>query len=87
LIAGTDKGTLSQLAIREPPWKLILHVESGEEEAYRLDLDPRELRSRDDAPPELRERLFAELESAERRELSAEEEALVTGRLRDLGYL
>jgi len=87
LIAGTDKGALSQLAIREPPWKLILHVESGEEEAYRLDLDPRELHSRDDAPAELRERLFAELESAERRELSAEEEALVTGRLRDLGYL
>lgn len=87
LIAGTDKGALSQLAIREPPWKLILHVESGEEEAYRLDLDPRELHPRDDAPPELRERLFAELESAERTELSAEEEALVTGRLRDLGYL
>ncbi len=87
LIAGTDKGALSQLAIREPPWKLILHVESGEEEAYRLDLDPRELHPRDDAPPELRERLFAELESAERRELSAEEEELVTGRLRDLGYL
>jgi arylsulfatase A-like enzyme len=86
-IAGTDKGALSQLAIRTPPWKLILHVESGEEEAYRLDLDPRELHSRDDAPPELRERLFAELESAERRELSAEEEELVTGRLRDLGYL
>ena len=87
LIAGTDKGALSQLAIREPPWKLILHVESGEEEAYRLDLDPRELHPRDDAPPELRERLFAELESAERTELSAVEEALVTGRLRDLGYL
>jgi arylsulfatase A-like enzyme len=86
-IAGTDKGALSQLAIRTPPWKLILHVESGEEEAYRLDVDPRELHSRDDAPPELRERLFAELESAERRELSAEEEELVTGRLRDLGYL
>jgi arylsulfatase A-like enzyme len=86
-IAGTDKGALSQLAIRIPPWKLILHVESGEEEAYRLDLDPRELHSRDDAPPELRERLFAELESAQRRELSAEEEELVTGRLRDLGYL
>lgn len=87
LIAGTDKGALSQLAIRRPPWKLILHVESGDEEAYRLDLDPRELHARDDAPPELRERLFAELESADRRELSAEEEELVSTRLRDLGYL
>ena len=41
VIAGTDKGALSQLAVRQPPWKLILHVESGEEEAYNLDLDPR----------------------------------------------
>ncbi len=87
-IAGTDKGALSQLAIRTPQWKLIHHVESGDEEAYRLELDPRELQSRpDDVPPELRERLYAELESAERHELSAEEEELVAGRLRDLGYL
>jgi arylsulfatase A-like enzyme len=88
LIAGTDGGTLSQLALRLPPWKLLLHVESGEEEAYRLDLDPRERRNcADEAPAELRERLFAELESAERKELTAEEEAAVTSRLTDLGYL
>ncbi len=43
IIAGTDMGALTKLAIRKPPWKLILDVESGEEEAYRLDLDPREL--------------------------------------------
>jgi len=36
-------GALTKLAVRIPPWKLILHVESGEEEAYRLDTDPREL--------------------------------------------
>jgi hypothetical protein len=71
-----------------PPWKLILHVESGEEEAYRLDLDPRELESRPrDAPPELRELLHRELESAERHELTEEEEATVAKRLADLGYL
>ena len=88
VIAGTDMGALSQLALREPPWKLILHVESGEEEAYRLDLDPRERHSRpDDVPAELRERLYAELESAERREISPEEEAKVVARLSDLGYL
>lgn len=88
LIAGTDMGALSQLALRAPPWKLILHVESGEEEAYRLDLDPRERHSRpDDAPGELRERLYTELESAERREISPEEEAKVVARLSDLGYL
>ncbi len=88
LIAGTDMGALSQLALRAPPWKLLLHVESGEEEAYRLDLDPRERHSRpDDAPAELRERLYAELESAERREISPEEEAKVVARLSDLGYL
>jgi arylsulfatase A-like enzyme len=88
VIAGTDMGALSQLALRAPPWKLILHVESGEEEAYRLDLDPRERHSRpDDVPADLRERLYAELESAERREISPEEEAKVVARLSDLGYL
>ena len=88
VIAGTDMGALTKLAVRVPPWKLILHVESGEEEAYRLDLDPRELDSRPaDAPPELREIVFRELESAERRELTEEEEAIVARRLADLGYL
>ena len=88
VIAGTDMGALTQLAVRKPPWKLILHVESGEEEAYDLEPDPRELDSRPaDAPPELRELVFRELESAERRELTEEEEATVARRLADLGYL
>jgi arylsulfatase A-like enzyme len=88
VIAGTDRGALTKLAVRVPPWKLILHVESGEEEAYRLDVDPRERASRPaDAPPELRELVFRELESAERRELTEEEEATVARRLADLGYL
>jgi arylsulfatase A-like enzyme len=88
VIAGTDKGALTKLAVRQPPWKLILHVESGEEEAYHLETDPRELESRPaDAPPELRQLVFQELESAERRELTEEEEATVAKRLADLGYL
>ncbi len=88
VIAGTDRGALTKLAVRLPPWKLILHVESGEEEAYDLELDPRELDSRPaDVPPELRELVFRELESAERRELTEEEEATVAKRLADLGYL
>jgi arylsulfatase A-like enzyme len=88
VIAGTDMGALTKLAVRMPPWKLILHVESGEEEAYNLELDPRELDSRPaDVPPELREMVFRELESAERRELTEEEEATVARRLADLGYL
>jgi membrane-anchored protein YejM (alkaline phosphatase superfamily) len=87
-IAGTDKGALSKLAVRRPPWKLILDVESGAEEAYRLDLDPREIETRPlDAPPELRDLLFRELETADRRELTEEEEATVSKRLADLGYL
>ena len=81
-------GALTKLAVRRPPWKLILDVESGEEEAYRLDVDPRELAaSLEDAPPELREIVFRELESAERHELTEEEEATVAKRLSDLGYL
>ncbi|MBA3376025.1 MAG: sulfatase-like hydrolase/transferase [Actinobacteria bacterium] len=88
VIAGTDKGALTKLAVRLPPWKLILDVESGEEEAYNLELDPRELAScPTEAPPELREIVFRELESAERRELTEEEEATVAKRLADLGYL
>ena len=87
IVVGTDKGALTKLAIRRPPWKLILHVESGEEEAYRLDLDPRELHPRADAPQELRDILFSELEGAERHELTEEEEATVAKRLSDLGYL
>ena len=88
VIAGTDMGALTKLAVRQPPWKLILHVESGEEEAYHLEADPRELRSRPaDVPPDLRALVFSELESAERRELTEEEEATVAKRLSDLGYL
>jgi arylsulfatase A-like enzyme len=87
VIAGTDMGALTKLAIRQPPWKLILHVESGEEEAYRLDVDPRELSPREDVPAELRGLVFQELESAERHELTEEEEATVARRLADLGYL
>jgi arylsulfatase A-like enzyme len=87
IVAGTDMGALTKLAIRRPPWKLILHVETGEEEAYRLDLDPRELQPRTDAPQELRDVVFRELESAETHELTEEEEATVAKRLSDLGYL
>ncbi len=88
LIAGTDMGALAKLAVRKPPWKLVLEIESGEERAYRLDVDPRELVDRaSEAPPELRQIAFAELESAERHELTEEEEAMVAKRLSDLGYL
>ena len=87
-VVGTDKGAVSQLALRQPPWKLVVHLQSGEEEAYELDSDPHELSSRpDDVPCELRERLYAELESVSRETLTAEEEALVEQRLSDLGYL
>ena len=87
-VAGTDMGALSQLAVRRPPWKLIHHVQTGREEAYRLDVDPRERTSRPgEVPDELRDALYAELESVQQRELSAEEEATVAARLSDLGYL
>lgn len=87
-IIATDGGRVSQVALRRPPWKLTVHVESGEEEAYRLDVDPRERDSvPDDVPGDLRERVYQELEGLEQPELSAEEEAVVTSRLTDLGYL
>ncbi len=88
-IVGTDAGRVSQLALRQPPWKLLFHLETGAEEAYRLDTDPREVRSvPGEAPAELRERLHAELESIEQpEELSDEDRATVESRLADLGYL
>jgi N-sulfoglucosamine sulfohydrolase len=87
-IVGTDAGRVSQLALRAPPWKLTVHVESGEEEAYRLDVDPRERHSvPDEVPSDLRESLYAELGRLEQPELSAEEAAAVESRLADLGYL
>jgi arylsulfatase A-like enzyme len=88
LIVGTNNGAVSQLALRLPPWKLVHHLESGDDDAYRLDLDPRELHSRpEDVPDELRARLEAELADVSRERLSAEDEALVERRLADLGYL
>jgi arylsulfatase A-like enzyme len=89
MIAGTDRGRLTQLAVRLPPWKLIVDVETGAETAYRLDLDPREREPRPSAevPAELRDALYQELETVEHRELTEEEEATVTKRLADLGYL
>jgi membrane-anchored protein YejM (alkaline phosphatase superfamily) len=88
LLVGTDNGAVSQLAVRVPPWKLIHHLESGEEEAYDLELDPRELSSRpEEVPAEVRSILEAELAVVSRERLSAEDEALVERRLADLGYL
>jgi arylsulfatase A-like enzyme len=89
MIAGTDRGRLTKLAVRLPPWKLIVDVETGAETAYRLDLDPREREPRPAAeiPAGLRDALYRELETVEHRELTEEEEATVTKRLADLGYL
>jgi arylsulfatase A-like enzyme len=87
-IAGTDAGRVSQLCIRRSPWKLLVHVETGEEEAYRLDTDPREQHSvPDDAPAGLREPLYAELATVDQPELSDADAAKVESRLADLGYL
>lgn len=86
--ATSDRGVLSQVGARRPDWKLIRHLADGREEAYRLDVDPRERVDRAaDAPGDLRALLQRELDDVERRELSPEEEAIVVARLEDLGYL
>jgi arylsulfatase A-like enzyme len=85
----SDLGNLSQMAVRLPPWKLVRWVPSDDEEAYRLDTDPREqtdVRAR--VPRRLRRMLDDELASVRRDVvMSVEEEAAVTRRLEDLGYL
>ena len=87
-ILATDAGRVSQVALRRPPWKLTVHVETGEEEAYRLDRDPRERDSvPDEVPGGAPRTLYEELEGLDQPELTAEEEAQVTSRLTDLGYL
>ena len=83
-VVGTDAGAVSQLpcgaAVEADPRA------TGEEEAYRLDLDPRERERPDDAPAEVRDRLNGAA-TVSRERLSAEEQALVERRLSDLGYL
>jgi arylsulfatase A-like enzyme len=87
-IVGTDAGRVSQLALRRPPWKLTVDVDTGEERGYRLDRDPRERQNvADEAPGDLRALVYEELAGIEQPELTAEEEAAVTARLTDLGYL
>lgn len=86
--ATSDRGALSQIAVRQPPWKLVRHIADGSEEAYRLDVDPRERTDRAaEAPSELRELLDRELEGIVPAEMTAEEEAIVVARLESLGYL
>ena len=86
--ATSDRGVLSQVAVRRPPWKLIRHLGDGREEAYRLDIDPRErLDWAADAPEELRYLLERELERVEQHELTDEQRSAVVARLTELGYI
>ena len=88
LAVTSDRGVLSQICVRRPPWKLVRHVPSGEQEAYRLDVDPRERRNAvAEAPPDLAGLLDGELAGLEERVMTDEEEAAITQRLEDLGYL
>ncbi len=89
LAMTSDLGNLSQMAVRQPPWKLVRWVPSDDEEAYRLDVDPREQTDvRAQVPKRLRRILDRELAGVRREvAMSVEEEAAVTRRLEDLGYL
>jgi arylsulfatase A-like enzyme len=89
LAMTSDLGNLSQMAVRMPPWKLVRWVPSDDEEAYRLDADPREQTDvRAQVPRRLRRVLDEELATVRREAvMSVEEEAAVTRRLEDLGYL
>jgi hypothetical protein len=77
------------MALRQPPWKLVRWVPSDDEEAYRLDLDPREQTDvRAQVPKRLRVTLDQQLADVRRDVvMSVEEEAAVARRLEDLGYL
>jgi arylsulfatase A-like enzyme len=84
----SDRGNISRAAVRRPPWKLVRDLQTGAEQAFRLDLDPREREDRcDSAPQELRDLLESELAAVDRRVISDEEEQAIEARLSDLGYL
>jgi arylsulfatase A-like enzyme len=84
----SDRGNISRAAVRRRPWKLMRDLQSGREQAYRIDIDPRERDDRsDDAPQELRDLLDSELAGIDRRVISEEEEGAIEARLSDLGYL
>ena len=89
MIAGTDMGALTKLAVRDAA--VEAHPPRRERRGGGVPARRRSRASstaaRTDAPPELRELVFRELESAERHELTEEEEATVAKRLADLGYL
>jgi arylsulfatase A-like enzyme len=88
LSVTSDRGAVSLIAVRRPPWKVIRQVAPPLEEAYRIDLDPRERENAlADAPAELRALLERELETMEPTAISEEEEALISSRLERLGYL
>jgi arylsulfatase A-like enzyme len=89
LAMTSDLGNLSQMAVRQPPWKLVRWVPSDDEEAYRLDVDPREQTDvRAQVPKRLRRILDDQLAGVRRDVvMSVEEEAAVARRLEDLGYL
>jgi arylsulfatase A-like enzyme len=88
LAMTSDRGLLSQIAVRRPPWKLIRRVGDGSETGFRLDIDPRETTDRAaEAPDELRELLDREMAGFEQPVMSGEEEEQITQRLEDLGYL
>jgi arylsulfatase A-like enzyme len=89
LAVTTDLGNLSQMAVRMPPWKLVRWVPSDDEEAYRLDVDPREQTDvRAQVPRRLRRALDEELADVRRDVvMTVDEEAAVARRLEDLGYL
>ena len=64
-------------------------LQSGREQAFRIDLDPREREDRSESgvPQELRDLLEHELAGIDRRVISDEEEEAIEARLSDLGYL
>ena len=85
---------MPQHAIRDGRWKLITSLEDARvvDALYDLDADPGERRNLAQAHPDvvarLRERLEAlATESVEAAPMDDEDEAILTARLEELGYL
>ncbi|UCG25581.1 MAG: sulfatase [Chloroflexota bacterium] len=87
----SEHGQLSKICLREPPFKYIRNLDLGTEELYDLSTDGREkdnqFAERTSEAERMKEAVDQQLADRDVDRLSAEEEALLTQRLSDLGYI
>jgi arylsulfatase len=89
--ATSEHGILSKVSLRDAGYKYIYNVGEARDELYDLGLDPGERNNLAEQLPvvaqEMRARIEAELRGITTAKMTPEEEAVLLGRLEQLGYL